>query len=62
MTLEQVQKLHPGDKVFWIDPEDDPEHDCSRTYTIQSIEIIGEVVRIEGKDGSVLECFADELS
>jgi hypothetical protein len=59
MRIAQVKKLHPGDEVFWNDPD---EGTCSRIYKIRLIEVNGNVVTIEDVDGSVLECFARELS
>lgn len=59
MTKSQVKKLHPGDEVHWTDPD---EGLCSRTMTIQSIEVKGDIVCIQDKNGDVLECFAKELS
>jgi len=54
-----VKALSQGDQVIWNDPDDAT---CSRVYTIQTIQIIGDVVRIVDVDGSVLECFAQELT
>ena len=60
MDIEDVEQLDNGDEVFWNDPD---EGECSRHIVIQTIEVVGgEMVRITGKDGSELECFADELS
>ena len=59
MTLKEVKRLHPGDEVYWNDPDDGI---CSRVYTIASIVVNGNVVSITDVDGSVLECFAKELS
>lgn len=60
MTMKEVAKLQPGDEVFWTDPD---EGACSRHITIQRITLHGEdTVRITGKDGCTLECFAEELS
>ena len=59
MTLKEVKRLHPGDEVYWNDPDDGI---CSRVYTIASIVVNGKVVSITDVDGSVLECFAEELS
>lgn len=62
MTLRQVRKLRNGDEVFWNDPD---EGKCSKTITIQTIEIHGEVIRITGNDTqgyTELECFPRELS
>lgn len=59
MTKTQIKKLHSGDEVYWTDPDDGL---CSRTLTIQSIEVKGDIVRIQDKSGDVLECFAKELS
>jgi len=58
MTKAQVKKLHKGDEVHWTDPD---EGKCSRTLTIQSVTIHGDVVVIQDKDGDVLECWPREL-
>lgn len=62
MTLKEVRALHRGDEVWWEDPDNGA---CSRHYKILEIEVIDieeEVVSIRDEDGSVLECFASELS
>lgn len=59
MDLNQVSELHPGDEVFWNDPD---EGSCSRIIKIQSIRVNGEIVILTDEDGSTLECFADELA
>lgn len=64
MTLEQAKKLHSGDEVFWNDPDNGA---CSRHYVINQIwfeegDPGEEVVIIQEEDGSVLSCFAEELS
>lgn len=59
MTLAQFRRLKAGDQVFWTDPDGGK---CSRFYLIASIERIGMIVRIVEKDGSVLECYKEELS
>jgi len=59
MTEKQIKNLQNGDEVFWEDPDDGL---TSRSITIQSVEIKGDVVCIYGKDGDELECFANELS
>jgi hypothetical protein len=43
MTLKEVEQLHAGDEVFWNDPDDDPESNCSRIYKIQTISINGDI-------------------
>lgn len=58
MTPQQIKQLHPGDEVYWNDPD---EHRCSRFYRIHDIKIQGEVVHITDIDGSELECFMHEL-
>jgi hypothetical protein len=67
MTPSQIEKLKPGDRVFWNDPD---EGACSREYKIKRIafqlepgeEVCGdEIVSIEDEDGSFLECLACEL-
>lgn len=62
MSEDQVEGLHSGDEVFWNDPGAESGEDCSRQITIGTIEINGDVVCITGKDGSYLECYAEELS
>ena len=59
MKSIEAKKLHPGDEVYWTDPDGDL---CSRKYTIAEIEVSGFVVKITDKDGSYLECYAGELS
>ena len=59
MKRSEVQKLQPGDEVYWNDPD---EGICSKYITIREIAVTGDVVLIKGQDGSSLECFADELS
>ena len=59
MTLDKVRSLHTDDEVYWTDPDGGK---TSRHYTISTIEILGEIVRIVDRDGSTLECFASELS
>ncbi len=66
MTAGQVLKLNPHDEVFWTDPD---EGVCSRYVKILSIDHRGPhddpndpVVRITEMDGSVIECYASELS
>jgi hypothetical protein len=59
MTLAEVKKLHAGDEVRRTDPDDGI---CSRTLTIGSIEFRDEVVIITDQEGSLVECFAHELS
>ena len=57
--------LDNGDEVKWNDPDDGA---CSKTITIQTIVYLGKlgeddcIIRLTGKDGSTLECFAEELS
>jgi len=58
MRIAEVKKLHPGDEVQWIDPD---EGKCSRIYKISTIKVVGNVVVICDVDGSCLECFAREL-
>ena len=59
MTLAEVNNLHPGDEVYWNDPD---AGICSDHYVITMIETRGEVIRIMDTKGRVLECFAKELS
>lgn len=51
MTKEEVKKLQSGDEVFWNDPDDDPESNCSRVYKIQTINLRGDIVTIYEPDG-----------
>lgn len=62
MTNEELQLLDCGDKVYWTDPDDESESDCSRVLVIGSIEINGDVVTIMDIDGYDFECLAEELS
>ena len=59
MTRKDAKQLQTGDEVLWNDPDDGA---CSRIYTIQNIEITGDIVSIQDKDGSNLECFLSELA
>jgi len=61
MQIRNVKKLHTGDQVYWNDPDNGA---CSRFYKIQTIEVDARsgVVTIQEPDGSVLECYARELS
>lgn len=58
-------ELHAGDEVFWNDPD---EGACSRTLKISYITYHGEIgdadciIQITERDGSLVECFAKELS
>lgn len=58
MTSDEVTDLCPGDEVFWNDPDAGL---CSRHLVIHDISLYGDVVRITDRDGSFLECYADEL-
>ena len=57
--------LQAGDEVTWNDPD---EGACTDTFKIASIEFHGEVgdgdciIRLTKEDGSLVECFARELS
>lgn len=64
MRITDIKKLRSGDEVYWNDPDKSgAEFDCSRVYKIRSIEFVPlNMVRIWDVDGSVLECFARELS
>ena len=59
MKISRVRNLHPGDEVFWNDPDGGV---CSRSLVISSIVIVGEVIIIFDDEGGTLECFAVELS
>lgn len=59
MTLAEVQKLHPGDEVYWNDPNEGAK---SRVYKIRTIEVFAGIVVITEPDGGSLECFPKELS
>lgn len=59
MKIQDIKKLKRGDRVFWNDPD---HGQCSRAYLIEMIRIDNpERIRIEEKDGSVLECPPAEL-
>lgn len=58
MTPYAIAQLHPGDQVQWNDPDSGI---CSKIITIQNIEWHGEIVRLVEQNGSVLECYLDEL-
>jgi hypothetical protein len=58
-SREWIHALHPGDEVYWNDPDNE---ECSRRLIIQSIEFANEVVKITCVDGNYLECLASELS
>jgi hypothetical protein len=58
MTNKQIDKLKPGDQVFWNDPDDNI---CSRAFQIKTIKKTGDVIKIVGADGSSVECLAKEL-
>jgi hypothetical protein len=58
MSAEQAEQLHPGDFVWWIDPDSGR---CNKVIHIRFIEVIDEVVRISSVTGDTLECFAEEL-
>ncbi len=51
--------LHAGDQVTWNDPDDGL---CTKTITISSIEIVGDVAKITDTNGDYLECLLSELS
>lgn len=60
MKTFELQKLKPGDKVFWNDPDNGA---CSRHIQITKIKILaGGVVHISDNYGEVLECFKWELN
>jgi hypothetical protein len=59
MTKKEVKELHPGDEVFWNDPD---EGTCSKNIIILEISTKGDIVCITGDDGADLECFAHELN
>jgi len=59
MFKEEIDKLQPGDEVFWNDPDAGA---CSRPYTIGTIKIKGTIVSITDVSGDTLECFGHELS
>lgn len=58
MTAAKLKKLHTGDEVFWIDPDDGR---TSKSLIVQSVKICGEIIQITDKNGDYLECFAHEL-
>jgi hypothetical protein len=65
LSLAKIRGLQRGDSVFWNDPD---AGTCSRILVIGTIEIHdadddeNPVVYITELDGSVVECFANELS
>lgn len=61
MNISQVFRLHPGDEIYWNDPDDGL---CSDYYTISRIwiEDEGESIRIVDVEGRELECFAHEIN
>jgi len=64
MTFKEAKQLHSGDEVFWNDPDDGA---CSRYLRIQSIDVGSDngdltIVSIMEVGGSVVECFAKELT
>jgi protein involved in polysaccharide export with SLBB domain len=59
MTYEEALRLHPGDEVRWTDPDAGA---CSKIIKIASIEAIDDAFCVVDEDGSVLECFPEELS
>jgi hypothetical protein len=58
MTLEEVKQLRTGDQVFWNDPS---PWDDSGYLSIQTIDVIGEIIKITTKNGYTCQCFAHEL-
>ena len=59
MSLKNFKKLQAGDEVHWTDPD---QGLCSKTIKILAIEKVGNVAIIAGDDGSMLQCYARELS
>lgn len=61
MKMRELNKLKPGDRVYWNDPD---QGVCSRFYLIKNIEVTDDSddVCIEEPDGSFLECYSHELS
>lgn len=59
MTIKIAESLHPGDQVFWTDPDTGV---CDRIITISAIKIVNGVVCLTDVDGSYLECRLGELS
>jgi hypothetical protein len=70
MTLNEIAELHSGDEVYWTDPDGGR---CSKSIVISQVIVHAsdwsaektedqEEVTIISKDGSHLECFANELS
>lgn len=63
MTYKEVKQLHPGDEVYWSDPDDGL---CSRHLQIQTIDVgvdsgDNTVISITEDDESVVEVFLREL-
>ena len=64
MNLEEVIQLHPGDEVYWNDPDDGQ---CSRHIIIADIDFVTNkendlIIQIVDQDAGYLECFMHELS
>ena len=62
MNITHVRQLHAGDQVKWNDPDDGI---CTKVIDIVAIFYpitTSDVIKIWGKDGSYLECYAKELS
>lgn len=58
MRFQDAVKLHSGDEVYWNDPDNGA---CSRILKIRNIEVWEDAVSIEEIDGSVVECYIEEL-
>lgn len=57
---QQGEVVKPGSQVFWNDPDNGQ---TSRHYLVSSIKVKKDgSILIKERDGSVLECFVDELS
>jgi hypothetical protein len=53
-----ANNLHNGDEVYW----NDPDGSCSRVLKIETIEVKAGVAVITEPDGSLVECYTEELS
>jgi hypothetical protein len=58
MLREEAYQITPADRIYWHDPDNET---CSRFLNIKSIEFDWNIATIEEIDGSVIECYVDEL-
>lgn len=57
MDKKEADQLHPGDEVYWNDPDDGVS---SGHYTVLGRH--GDILYLKNLDGSEVEVFAHELS